>query len=275
MTKLLAFILLGCGIGLALVAGSRLTTDTAAVIIGVTVGIGASVPVSLLLVALLSRRTASYARPVPAPTLPARSAPAPVAPLRAGPPPVAADKARAQLGPDLRGVPLVLDFGGTDAAANLLVVGAPDAFFTVLAAAEQAGWQVEPVAPPADLAHWARLCRDSQLRWPQPVVLVIEDLADLFTGSARENHEVDRRLHYLTTHGPSAGLHVLAGARRPDALGELGLTPWPVRIAGPGKVADLAAALDLTAEVAAELTDSGAHWLSARGNLFGFYPAVV
>lgn len=280
MTKLPLFLMLVCGVALVFVAGPRLTTDTAAVIIGVVVGIGASVPVSLLLVALLSRKTASYApaalgraRPSVAPPAPP-AAPVPLTAPRRGPLPVAADKVRAHLGPDLGGVPLDLDFGGTDAAGNLLVVNAPDVFFIIAAAAEQAGWPVEPVAAPADLARWTHVCQARQARREaQPrVILVLEDLADLLMDDPRQGQEANRRLYYLTSCGPAVGLHVLAGAQHPDVLQELYLCPWPVRIAGPGPAVDLAAALGLSAEVAAELTAPGVHWLCVHGNVFGFHP---
>ena len=48
--------MLGFGVTLALVIGQRMTTDAMAVVLGVAVGVAASVPTSLLLVALLRRR---------------------------------------------------------------------------------------------------------------------------------------------------------------------------------------------------------------------------
>jgi uncharacterized membrane-anchored protein len=45
----------GCGCALALLLGNTLTVDDMAVVLGVAVGVAASVPVSLLLVALVQR----------------------------------------------------------------------------------------------------------------------------------------------------------------------------------------------------------------------------
>lgn len=56
MKKILLPLLAGFAIGLVLVAARRPPSDAMAVIIGVAVGIVASVPTSLLLVALLRRR---------------------------------------------------------------------------------------------------------------------------------------------------------------------------------------------------------------------------
>lgn len=56
MKKILLPLLAGFAIGLMLVIARRTDTDAMAVIIGVAVGIVASVPTSLLLVALLRRR---------------------------------------------------------------------------------------------------------------------------------------------------------------------------------------------------------------------------
>jgi len=55
----IATLLLGFGVGLAVLLAQRTHTDAGAVIIGVIVGIVASVPTSLLLVALLRRRQRS------------------------------------------------------------------------------------------------------------------------------------------------------------------------------------------------------------------------
>lgn len=46
---------LGLGLGLAVIIGQRMSTDAMAVVIGVAVGVAASVPTSLLMVALLRR----------------------------------------------------------------------------------------------------------------------------------------------------------------------------------------------------------------------------
>lgn len=59
MKKALLPLLLGFGVTLALLIGQRMSTDAMAVVIGVSVGIAASVPTSLLLVALLRRERAS------------------------------------------------------------------------------------------------------------------------------------------------------------------------------------------------------------------------
>lgn len=48
--------MLGFGVVLALIIGQRMSTDAMAVVIGVAVGVAASVPTSLLLVALLRRQ---------------------------------------------------------------------------------------------------------------------------------------------------------------------------------------------------------------------------
>ena len=61
MTKYFSLIMLACGVALAVLIGQHMSTDALAVVLGVIVGIAASVPFSLLLVALLSRRSASYA----------------------------------------------------------------------------------------------------------------------------------------------------------------------------------------------------------------------
>lgn len=56
MKKIIAPLMLGFGVVLALVIGQRMSTDAMAVVIGVAVGVAASVPTSLLLVALLRRQ---------------------------------------------------------------------------------------------------------------------------------------------------------------------------------------------------------------------------
>jgi hypothetical protein len=58
--RLIPIILLGFGVALAIVIGQRMSTDAMAVVIGVAVGVAASVPTSLLLVALLRKERASY-----------------------------------------------------------------------------------------------------------------------------------------------------------------------------------------------------------------------
>jgi hypothetical protein len=58
--RLIPVILLGFGVALAIVIGQRMSTDAMAVVIGVAVGVAASVPTSLLLVALLRKERATY-----------------------------------------------------------------------------------------------------------------------------------------------------------------------------------------------------------------------
>ncbi len=60
MKRLVPIILLGFGVALAIVIGQRMSTDAMAVVIGVAVGVAASVPTSLLLVALLRKERATY-----------------------------------------------------------------------------------------------------------------------------------------------------------------------------------------------------------------------
>jgi hypothetical protein len=68
MKKWIIPIMLGFGVTLALVIGQRMSTDAMAVVIGVAVGVAASVPTSLLLVALLRRERSAYrAEPMPSP----------------------------------------------------------------------------------------------------------------------------------------------------------------------------------------------------------------
>ncbi len=60
MKKVLPLLMLGFGVALAVIIGQRMSTDAMAVVIGVAVGVAASVPTSLLLVALLRRERRSY-----------------------------------------------------------------------------------------------------------------------------------------------------------------------------------------------------------------------
>jgi hypothetical protein len=55
MKRIIIPLMLGFGVTLALVIGSRLTADDMAVVLGVAVGVAASVPISILLVALVRR----------------------------------------------------------------------------------------------------------------------------------------------------------------------------------------------------------------------------
>lgn len=58
MKHVIAPAMLGFGVVLALIIGQRMSTDAMAVVIGVAVGVAASVPTSLLLVALMRRQRA-------------------------------------------------------------------------------------------------------------------------------------------------------------------------------------------------------------------------
>ncbi len=60
MKKLIPLLLLGFFVALAIVIGQRMSTDAMAVVIGVAVGIAASVPTSLLLVALLRKERQAF-----------------------------------------------------------------------------------------------------------------------------------------------------------------------------------------------------------------------
>src|SRR5512135_2708118 len=55
MKKWLAPLMLGFGVAMAVIIGERMSTDAMAIVIGVAVGVAASIPTSLLLVALLRR----------------------------------------------------------------------------------------------------------------------------------------------------------------------------------------------------------------------------
>ena len=77
MKRLLLPLALAAGVALAVVIGQRMSTDAMAVVIGVAVGIAASIPTSLLLVALLRRERPSWRAPEPyaQPQLPAPQQP--------------------------------------------------------------------------------------------------------------------------------------------------------------------------------------------------------
>ena len=60
MKRLIVPLLLAVGVTLAVIIGQRMSTDAMAVVIGVAVGIAASVPTSPLLVALLRRERATW-----------------------------------------------------------------------------------------------------------------------------------------------------------------------------------------------------------------------
>ena len=65
MKRLIPLILLGFGVALAIVIGQRMSTDAMAVVIGVAVGVAASVPTSLLLIALLRKERQSFRQEPP------------------------------------------------------------------------------------------------------------------------------------------------------------------------------------------------------------------
>lgn len=65
MKKLIGLVLLAFGVTLAVIIGQRMSTDAMAVVIGVAVGVAASVPTSLLLVALLRRERAIWRQEPP------------------------------------------------------------------------------------------------------------------------------------------------------------------------------------------------------------------
>lgn len=67
MKKVLVPLMLAFGVTLAVIVGQRMSTDAMAVVIGVAVGVAASVPTSLLLVALLRRERAEGSRSEPPP----------------------------------------------------------------------------------------------------------------------------------------------------------------------------------------------------------------
>jgi hypothetical protein len=76
MKKALIPLMLAFGVTLAALVGQRLNTDAMAVVLGVAVGVAASVPTSLLLVALLRRERGGAWRAEP-PAAPAAQLPAP------------------------------------------------------------------------------------------------------------------------------------------------------------------------------------------------------
>ncbi len=60
MKRWLLPLMLGFGVTLALIIGERMSTDAMAVVIGVAVGVAASVPTSVLIVALLRRERRAW-----------------------------------------------------------------------------------------------------------------------------------------------------------------------------------------------------------------------
>jgi hypothetical protein len=62
--RLIPLVLLGFGVAMAIIIGQRMSTDAMSVVIGVAVGVAASVPTSLLLVALLRKERSGYDRAI-------------------------------------------------------------------------------------------------------------------------------------------------------------------------------------------------------------------
>jgi hypothetical protein len=56
MNRLVALVLIAFAVTLAVVVGNRMSTDAMAVVIGILCGVGASIPTSLLIMAVASRR---------------------------------------------------------------------------------------------------------------------------------------------------------------------------------------------------------------------------
>jgi hypothetical protein len=54
--KLVALIFMAFAVTLAVIVGNRMSTDAMAVVIGIVCGVGASIPTSLLILAVASRR---------------------------------------------------------------------------------------------------------------------------------------------------------------------------------------------------------------------------
>ncbi len=69
MKAAIGILMIGLGIGLAVIIGQRMSTDAMAVVIGVAVGVAASIPTSLLMVALLRRQRQAFT-PEPPPQMP-------------------------------------------------------------------------------------------------------------------------------------------------------------------------------------------------------------
>jgi hypothetical protein len=72
MKKWIVPLMLGFGITIAIVIGERMSTDAMAVVIGVVVGVAASIPTSVLIVAILrrDRRSSPDQPPYPVPQQP-------------------------------------------------------------------------------------------------------------------------------------------------------------------------------------------------------------
>lgn len=72
----------GLGIGLAVLIGQRMSTDAMAVVIGVAVGVCAGVPTSLILSAIMMRRTGWRQEPPAVPQVPQTPQMPPIAIIR-------------------------------------------------------------------------------------------------------------------------------------------------------------------------------------------------
>lgn len=62
MKKLIALIVVAFAVTLAVVVGNRMSTDAMAVVVGIVCGVGASIPTSLLIMTVVSRREAKEER---------------------------------------------------------------------------------------------------------------------------------------------------------------------------------------------------------------------
>lgn len=257
----LLVVMVVCALALAVVGGQTLKTDALAVVIGVVVGLVASVPVALLLVALLNPKgRAAEAGPV------AEARPQPVEAPAA---PAVAQGVRVDLGLDEGGIQTGIIVGARG-AEHVLVVRAPEVMKAILLAAGRSGWNLDAANEPADLAELVLVC---QRRKPmaarlKPTLVSIAELDDVLEGPEAHGAE---ELHYLLAHGAAAGLHVVAATQHPD----LASGHYPLRICGPlSDPGDLVLALGITLEEADGLTGEGLCWLRAKGNNIGFRAEV-
>ena len=62
MKRLVALVLVAFAVTLAVIVGKRMSTDAMAVVIGIVCGVGASIPTSLLILAVTSRRETKEGR---------------------------------------------------------------------------------------------------------------------------------------------------------------------------------------------------------------------
>jgi len=63
MSKAVGLAIVAAGVALAVVIGQRMSTDAMAVVVGVAVGVMASIPTSLLVMAAMRRAQPGYTRP--------------------------------------------------------------------------------------------------------------------------------------------------------------------------------------------------------------------